>query len=72
MIIGAASFGGKNGEVEESQGCGGVLEMAWGIAIVISNVGGWWISGLELAGTVYPLYALLTFLWSVSASRTTN
>ena len=43
LIIGAASFGRKNGEVGESQGLGGVLGIPWGIgceAAVISDVGG--------------------------------
>ena len=59
-MIGAASFGGKDGEVEESQGLGRVLGIAWGIgceAAVISDVGGSCILRLELAGTVCPLYA---------------
>jgi hypothetical protein len=51
MMIGATSFGGEDGGVEESQGCGGVLGIACGIAVVIWNVGGSWISGPELAGT---------------------
>jgi hypothetical protein len=52
-IMGANSFGGKDAEVEESQSCDGVLGIAWGIAAVISDVGGSWILGLELAGTVH-------------------
>jgi hypothetical protein len=72
MTIGTASSCGEDGGVEESQGCGGVLEIACGIAVVISDVGVPWISGLELAGTVCSLYALLICPWSMSATRTTN
>jgi len=75
LMKGAASFGGEDGGVEESQGCSRVPEIAWSIgcaAVVISDGGGSWISVLELTGIVCPLYASLICLRSVLARRTTN
>ena len=73
-----ASFGGEDGGVEESQGCGvpGIsIAVGMGCAAVISAVGGSIIRGemaLGLVGTVSPLYALRICPWTASARSIMN